>query len=81
MQILGITMLCIGALIGLIFGIQILVAAFRTSIWWGLGSLFVPIVGLIFIIVHWSVAKRPFLLSLIALPFVVLGTVLMRVTT
>lgn len=76
MQILSVILLCVGALISLIFGIQLLVAAFRTSVWWGLGYLFVPVVGLIFIIVHWSVAKRPFLFGLIAIPFIVLGAVL-----
>lgn len=38
--------------------------AFRQSILWGLGSLFVPFVGLIFAIMHWADAKKPFLISL-----------------
>lgn len=76
MEILSIVLTCIGVLIALIFGIQLLILAFRTSIWWGLGYLFVPIVGLIFVIANWSVAKKPFLLSLIALPFIAVGAML-----
>jgi hypothetical protein len=37
------------------------VAAFRTSLGWGFGTLFIPVVGLIFALVHWEVAKKPFL--------------------
>lgn len=76
MQILGLVLLVIGAIIALVFGIQLIIAAFRTSILWGLGYLFVPFVALIFIIVHWDVAKRPFLLSLIAIPFYLGGFML-----
>jgi hypothetical protein len=49
----------------IVFGIQLLIAAFRTSVLWGLGSLFVPFVSLIFVIMHWNVAKKPFLRSLL----------------
>jgi hypothetical protein len=44
--------------------------AFQTSVWWGLGSLLLPLVSLIFVIMHWPVAKKPFLISFV-------GTVLM----
>ena len=47
-------------------GIWFLVTAFRQSIWWGLGCLFIPIFQLIFLFVHWSEAKKPFLLQLAA---------------
>ncbi|MEM7050054.1 MAG: hypothetical protein AAF604_10355 [Acidobacteriota bacterium] len=45
-------------------GIMILIAAFRQSVLWGLGTLIVPFVGLIFVILHWQEAKRGFLLTL-----------------
>lgn len=51
-----------------IFGwLMFLVAAFRESIWWGLACLFIPIVQLIFLIVHWREARKPFFLQLLAL--------------
>jgi FtsH-binding integral membrane protein len=78
MEILSIILICIGVIIGLVFGIQLLILAFRTSIWWGLGYIFVPLVGLIFVIVHWSEAKKPFLLSLLSIPFYVGGLLISR---
>lgn len=63
--ILSITLFIIGAIIAFIGGIWFLVEAFRTSIWWGLGCLFISIVELIFLIVHWDRASKPFWLSLI----------------
>jgi hypothetical protein len=76
MGILGNICIVIGFIIGLIFGIQLLIMAFRESIWWGLGYIFIPFVALIFVIVHWDEAKTPFLRGLIAIPFYVLGMVL-----
>ena len=63
----------IGLIISLVGGIWILVNAFKTSIWWGLGSLFVPFVSLIFLITHWAVAKRPFLISVAGLVLAIVG--------
>jgi hypothetical protein len=77
MHILGILLVVIGAIIGLIFGIQLLILAFRTSILWGLGYLLVPFVALIFVIVHWQEAKTPFLRCLLAIPFYVGGMLLL----
>jgi hypothetical protein len=77
MHVLGILLVAVGAIIALIFGIQLLILAFRTSILWGLGYIFVPFVGLIFIIVHWQEAKTPFLRGLISIPFYVGGLLLL----
>ena len=60
----------------LVFGIQILIKAFQQSIWWGLGYLFVPFVGLFYIIMFWDDAKKPFLYSLACAPVLVIGMVL-----
>jgi hypothetical protein len=38
--------------------IMMLIVAFRSSIWWVLGCLFVPFVSLIFIISHWEDTKK-----------------------
>lgn len=50
----------------LIYGIKLLILAFQESVLWGLGSLFVPFVSLIFIIMHWERCKSPFLRYLAA---------------
>lgn len=76
MEIVSLALLAIGAIIAVISGIQLLIAAFRTSFLWGLGSLIVPLVSLIFVVTHWDQAKKPFLLQLVAIPFIVLGVIL-----
>jgi hypothetical protein len=50
-----------------------LVAAFRESILWGLGILFLPLVWLVFLVLEWPVAKRPFFLQLYGVILVLVG--------
>lgn len=76
MAILGIIFIVIGVIIGLFFGIQILILAFKESPIWGLGSIFLPVVSLIFVIMHRDKTKSPFLRGLIAIPFYLIGDVL-----
>lgn len=66
------TLFYVGLAICIIGGIGTLVAAFKTSILWGLGCLFIAPVSLFFLIVHWGNAKNPFFLQLagVALMFV-----------
>ena len=73
METIGLILLVIGFLIALVYGIQLLIVAFRTSIWWGLGSIFIPLVSLIFVIMYWPQAKSPFLRGLLAIPFYLVG--------
>jgi hypothetical protein len=63
--ILSITLMVIGFILSLIGGIWFLVEAFRTTVWWGLGCLFISIVELIFLIIHWDRAAKPFGLSVL----------------
>lgn len=63
----------LGALLLIVGGIGTLIAAFRTSVWWGLGCLLISPVSLVFLIVHWSVAKNPFFLQLVGLALVLVG--------
>ena len=51
-------LMAIGGLGSLVFGIIILVKAFQTSILWGLGSLFIPFVILIFVFLGYQGAKN-----------------------
>jgi len=53
----------IGLLLCIVGGIWLLITAFSESILWGLGSLFVPFVSLIFAVTHWEKAKTPFLVN------------------
>ncbi|MDF7800623.1 hypothetical protein P4C99_14190 [Pontiellaceae bacterium B1224] len=65
MVILSLSLLGLGFLISTVGSIWYIVACFQESIWWGLGALFVPLVELIFLFVHWERAKKPFLISLL----------------
>ena len=76
MEFISISLFIVGAIISFIYGLQLLVTAFQTSILWGLGYIFIPFVSLIFIVFHWSEAKKPFLRGLIGIPFILLGAIL-----
>lgn len=65
----------LGVIVFIIGGIGTLIAAFKTSILWGLGCLFIAPVSLIFLVLHWDVAKNPFFLQLIGLVLVFAGGV------
>ncbi len=55
----------IGLLSAMIGGIWLLVVAFQESVLWGIGTIFIPLVGLIFAVTHWAEAKWPFLVNLV----------------
>ena len=56
-----------GLVVFVIGGLGTLIASFKTSFLWGLGCLLLAPVSLIFLIVHWDVAKNPFFLQLFGL--------------
>lgn len=76
MEISGIIIIVAGSLIALVYGIILLIKAFQISIWWGLAYLLIPFAALVFIIVHWDIAKKPFLMSLLSFPFILVGLML-----
>lgn len=45
----------------------IVVRAFRTSVWWGLIVMFVPLGRIAFVLTHWSETAKPFLINLLSL--------------
>ncbi len=73
MEILGLILMGIGAIISIVYSIILIIESFKTSVIWGLVYLFVPFGALIFIIVHWDKAGSPFLKSLLSIPFFVIG--------
>lgn len=70
---IGVIAMWLGIVLLLVGGLFFLVAAFRESILWGLAVMFLPVVPLIFLIVHWHRAKGPFFLQLYGLGFVLLA--------
>ncbi len=73
LQTLGMVAIIIGYLVVLAGGIWFLVEAFRESILWGLGCLLLGPVSLVFLILHWNVAKRPFFLQLKGLAVILIA--------
>ena len=67
---LGLVLLVIG-------GIWFIIAAFKEGILWGLGVLFVPFVSLVFLILGWPEAKRPFFLQLTGIGLIVLAALVL----
>jgi len=55
---------------------MILVEAFRTSILWGLGCLVIPLLSLIFVIMHWQETKKGFLINVVGAGIMILGRVM-----
>lgn len=73
MQTLGMVAIIIGYVVCLVGSIWLLVEAFKQSILWGIGCLLLAPVTIIFMIVHWPVAKRPFFLWLKGLAVVLIA--------
>lgn len=66
-------MFWLGVILSLIGGLWIVVNAFRTSVLWGLGSLLVPFVSLIFALLNFGTNKIPLLISVIGMALLVMG--------
>jgi glutaredoxin-like YruB-family protein len=79
MMILGGLLLVAGVLLAFVAGIALLVAAFREGVLWGLGCLFVPLVPLAFLIVHWQDCKKWFGRYLLGLMLCFAGAVMVGI--
>lgn len=77
MEIIAGILIFLGIILAFFSNIWFLVAAFRVGLGWGLACLFLPIVSLFFLIVHWDVAKRPFGYMLLSIVIMVIGIFLM----
>jgi len=77
MAIAGLILTALAGIAMLVFGLQILIRAFKTSIGWGLASLFVPLAVFVFIVKHWPETKKPFLRALACVPVYLTGFALM----
>ena len=75
--IFAIALLALAAVIGVSASLWLVVQAFRRHVGWGLAVLFVPLANLVFSIVHWAEAKRPFFLGLLAVALAAGGAFLL----
>ena len=74
--VLAIILLLVGLVLTLIGSITFLIASFRESIWWGLGILFLPFVGMVFLIMHWSVAAKPLGIYMLGFVFCIIAAII-----
>lgn len=74
MELLVILLLILGLIIFAIGGIRFLIASFRVSIWWGLGCLFFFPAQVLFLIVHWGVAAKPFGTQIVGIGLLLTGS-------
>ncbi len=75
-----IALLVLGSILALVGSLLFLIDAFRVHWGWGLGALFFPPANIVCLIKHWTATKRGFLISLLALPFLAGGLVLLPKT-
>lgn len=61
MATLGMILSVVGGIGALIFTIQILIMAFKTSVGWGLASLLLPLAIFVYIAKFWPATKTPFM--------------------
>ncbi len=73
MAMLGTALTVVGSLVMLVFAIQILIMAFKTSIGWGLASLLIPLVIFFYVAKNWAACKTPFLRWAIGLVVMIVG--------
>jgi uncharacterized membrane protein len=76
MAALGGMLAIVGLIIAVVGAILFLVAAFRESVLWGIGCLLIGPVSLIFLILHWDDAKRPFGIELLGIALAFVGVML-----
>jgi hypothetical protein len=77
MHIVMLALLGVGYLAALVGGIWMVVNAFKTSIGWGLGTLFLWLpVGLIFLVKNWQQNRKPFFIQLAGIGMVIVAFVI-----
>ena len=57
----------IGAVLAFVGGLGVLLAAFRTGMLWGIALLLISPLSLIYLVLYWQEAKRPFFLEMIGI--------------
>ncbi len=73
MEILGIALMVIASALSVVSSIMILIQAFKKSLLWGFGSLIIPPVELVFVILNWAKTKKYVLWLLLSLVLLIVG--------
>lgn len=73
MEMLAMILFFGGMLVSVVSGIWFLIIAFSESILWGLGCMFIPFVGLIFLCLNFSDTWKPFVVNLVGVAMAFAG--------
>ena len=73
MAVLGYLLLAFGLLVYVYGEVRFLVVAYRLSLWWFFGCLFVPLVSEVFLVLHLRAAIKPFAIALLGFLLVILS--------
>ncbi len=75
-EILGMLLLVVASIMCLVYSIKLIIIAFQESVLWGLLYFFILPASLYFIITRWPECKSPFLKLLIAVAFMIVGSMM-----
>jgi hypothetical protein len=73
MPVIGYMLFVAGCVVGLAGDIMFLVIAYKRSVWWFLGCLFIPIVSLIFFFMHFRTTVKAVGLSVLGIVVALVG--------
>ena len=77
---MGIIVQFFGLGIFIIGGILFLIEAFKTSLLWGLGCVFLTPVTIFYLAFHWGAAEKPFAIQLVGLLVLIAETYFVEIT-
>ncbi len=77
MEIIGLILVVVGLVVAFIGGIWFLVVAFQESVLWGLGCFLFSPLAIVFLVMHWDQAGKPFLVQLAGLVPMFVGMMMM----
>lgn len=75
MPVLNAVILILGMATAMVGSIWLIVVAFQESSVWGMGCLFFAPVGLVFVVLHWDDAHKPFFVQLAGIAILIIGEV------
>ena len=67
MIVVGHILLGLGLAVALVGNVMFLTVAFRRSLWWFFGCLFIPVVDIVFLFLNWKATAKPFGVGLLGL--------------
>lgn len=80
MDALATLLLFVGAVVAIVGAVWFLAVAFEEHVLWGLACLFVPLAGVVFLVLHWRRQWRPLAVALAGKVVALLGIAALTTT-